>query len=211
MAVSPDVRHAALGVTGFDYGNLLIQRSTDFVPFKVVLELHYRDQSLYPVITDLMQQLWDRGDPQGYAPQMTTRPLPDTPSHAVLMQIAFGDFQVSMYAGAAEARTIGASAYAPALDPSRSRDRNLFYGIPSIGRYPFTGSAIEVWDSGPGRVQPPPVANIPPTAGPANIDPHPDPRNTPAAQAQISAFLEPSGTVTNVCAGAPCHSYNYTP
>jgi hypothetical protein len=210
-AVAPDFRRAVLGVTGIDYGNLLIQRSTDFAPFKAILEKLYPDQSLYPVITDLLQQLWDRGDPDGYAPQMTAHPLPDTPSHTVLMQIAYGDFQVSMYAGAAEARTIGASVYEPALDPVRARDRNLFYGIPMIGRFPFTGSAIEIWDSGPGRVQPPPVGNIPPTAGAHNIDPHEDPRNTPAAQLQISDFLEPQGAVVDVCAGRPCHTSVYTP
>ena len=99
-----------------------------------------------------MQQLWDRGDPDGYAAQMTSHPLPDTPSHQVLMQIAYGDHQVSMYAAAVEARTIGASAYEPALDLStnRRRDRNLFYGIPAISSFPFRGSAIEVWDSGRG-------------------------------------------------------------
>jgi hypothetical protein len=163
------------------------------------------------VITDLLQQLWDRGDPAGYAPQMTSHPLPDTPSHTVLLDVAYGDFQVSMYAGAAEARTIGASAYEPALDRVRSRDRNLLYGIPTIGHYPFNGSAIEIWDSGPGRVQPPPVGNVPPTAAAHNIDPHQDIRVTPAAQLQISEFLEPAGTVVNVCGGTPCHNSDYTP
>ncbi len=210
-AVSPDVRRSVLGVTGIDYGNMLIQRSTDFAPFKSILDKAYADQSLYPVITDLIQQLWDRGDPDGYAPQMTSHPLPDTPSHTVLMQIAYGDFQVSMYAGAAEARTIGAAAYEPALDPDRARDRNLFYGIPAIGHYPYKGSAIEIWDSGPGRVQPPPVGNVPPTAAPNNIDPHENPRTTPAAQLQISNFLEPDGAVIDVCGSEPCHSSVYTP
>jgi hypothetical protein len=205
-AVSPDFRRAVLGVTGIDYGNLLVPRSTDFTPLKAILEQAYPDQSLYPVLTDLIQQLWDRGDPDGYAPQMTSHPLPGTPAHTVLMQIAYGDFQVSIYAGAAEARTIGASAYEPALDPSRARNRNLFYGIPAIGHYPFGGSAIEIWDSGPGRVQPPPVGNIPPTASPNNADPHFDPRYTPAAQLQISDFLAPSGSVVDVCGGKPCHS-----
>ena len=148
-----------LGVTGIDYGNMLIQRSTDFAgptaAFKKLLDASYTDPSLYPVTTDLLQQIWDRGDPDGYAPQMTTNPLPDTPSHTVLLQNAYGDFQVSQYAGAAEARTIGASAVEPALDSSRARDRNLLFGIPAISRYPFGGSAIEIWDSGPGRVQPP--------------------------------------------------------
>ena len=166
---------------------------------------------MYPVILDLLDQLWDRGDPDGYAPYMTSHPLPDTPSHQVLMQIAYGDFQVSMYSGAAEARTVGVSAYEPALDPDRSRDRNLFYGIPAIGHYPFDGSAIEIWDSGPGRVQEPPVGNIPPTASATNIDPHQNPRDTPAAQQQISDYLEPDGAVVNVCGGAPCHTSVFTP
>jgi hypothetical protein len=209
-AVAPDFRRAVLGVTGIDYGNLLIQRSTDFAPFKAILEGSYTDPSLYPVITDLIQQLWDRGDPDGYAQHMTTRPLPDTPSHTVLMQNAYGDFQVSMYAGAAEARTIGASAYEPALDPSRSRDRNLLFGIPAISSHPVSESVIEMWDSGPGRVKPPPLGNVPPVAGPHNIDPHEDPRKTPSAQTQISDFLEPNGTFVNVCAGKPCHTSVFT-
>jgi hypothetical protein len=210
-AVAPDFTRAVLGVTGMDYGNLLVQRSTDFAPFKAILDNVYPDQSLYPVILDVIQQLWDRGDPDGYAQQMTSHPLPDTPAHVVLMQQAYGDFQVSMYAGAAEARTIRASAYEPALDPARARDRHLLYGIPAIGHYPFAGSAIEIWDSGPGRVQPPPVANIPPTTGTNNIDPHQNPRDTPAAQSQISDFLQPAGTVVDVCGGRPCHSSVFTP
>jgi hypothetical protein len=204
------VRRAVLGVTGMDYGNFLLARSTDFATFSQLLRVYYPDQSMYPVILDLLDQLWDRADPDGYAPYLT-RGLPDTPSHQVLMQIAYGDFQVSMYAGAAEARSIGARSYQPALDPVRGRDRSLFYGIPAIGHFPYHGSAIEIWDSGPGRVQPPPVANVPPTAGPANIDPHPDPRNTPAAQQQISDYLEPNGAVLDVCGGQPCHSSVYTP
>jgi hypothetical protein len=214
-AVAPDWRRAVLGVTGIDYGNMLIQRSTDFggptAIFKKLLDASYPDPSLYPVISDLLQQLWDRGDPDGYAQHMTTNPLPGTPSHTVLLQNAYGDFQVSQYAGAAEARTIGASAVEPALDPSRARDRNLLYGIPAVQKYPFGGSAIEIWDSGPGRVQPPPVGNIPPTAGPHNIDPHENPRKTPLAQTQISDFLEPNGAVVNVCGGKPCHTSVWAP
>jgi hypothetical protein len=214
-AVAPDWRRAVLGVTGIDYGNMLIQRSTDFggptAIFKKLLDAAYPDPSMYPVITDLIQQLWDRGDPDGYAQHMTTNPLPGTPTHAVLLQNAYGDFQVSQYAGAAEARTIGAAAYEPALDPGRSRDRNLLFGIPAIGHHPFTGSVIELWDSGPGRVQPPPVGNIPPTKAHNNIDPHEDPRKTPSAQTQISDFLEPNGKFVDVCGGRPCHTSVFTP
>jgi hypothetical protein len=165
---------------------------------------------MYPVILDLLDQLWDRADPDGYAAYIR-RGLPDTPRHEVLMQIAYGDFQVSMYAAAAEARTIGARGVEPALDPGRGRDRNLFWGIPVLRRFPYRGSAIEVWDSGPGRVQPPPVGNVPPTPSPTNVDPHQDPRNTPAAQEQISDFLQQAGAVLDVCGGQPCHTSVFAP
>jgi hypothetical protein len=212
-ALAPDWRHAVLGVTGLNYGNLLVQRSTDFTPFGTILFTNYTDRSLSPVILDLVQQLWDRGDADGYAEQMTTHPLPGTPSHQVLMQIAYGDHQVSMYAAAVEARTVGASAYQPAVDADRSRDRNLFYGLPTIKAFPFNGSAIEVWDDGPGLVSPPPLGNVPPVTGtaPGQHDPHSDVRASPMARQQKSDFLAPSGTITDVCAGQPCHTSVFTP
>jgi hypothetical protein len=210
-AVAPDWTRAVLGVTGIDYGNMLVQRSTDFAPFKSLLNGAYPDPSLYPVLLDVIQTLWDRGDPDGYAAYMTSHPLPDTPAHEVLMQNAYGDFQVSEYAGAAEARTIGASVVEPALDPARASDKNLYYGLPAVQHYPFNGSAVEVWDSGPGRVMAPPVGNVPPTGTPNNIDPHEDPRKTPEAQSQISQFLEPNGAVVNACGGSPCHTSVFTP
>jgi hypothetical protein len=212
-AVAPDFTRSTLGVTGMNYANVLVQRSVDFAPFGAIIYPSYPDQTLHPLILDLMQQLWDRGDPDGYAQQMTSHPLPDTPAHQVLMQIAYGDHQVSDYAAATEARTVGASVYQPALDLStnRSRDRNLFYGLPAIPAFPFHGSAIEIWDSGPGRVQPPPLANVSPVEGNTNIDPHEDVRSTPLARQQKSDFLMPNGAVTNVCGGSPCRTSLYTP
>ncbi len=214
-AVSPDFRRAVLGVTGMNYGGLLLERSTDFAAYKPFLFKAYTDQSLHPWILDLMLQIWDRGEPDGYAAQMTSHPLPDTPSHQVLMQIAYGDHQVSMYAAAVEARTIGASAYQPALDlnTNRRRDRNLFYGIPTIRSFPFNGSAIEVWDSGPGFVSPPPLGNLAPpeTKTGDRQDPHATVRVTPSAIRQKSDFLEPNGAVVNVCGGQPCRTSAYTP
>ncbi|MGI8571183.1 MAG: hypothetical protein ACR2L9_00890 [Solirubrobacteraceae bacterium] len=212
-AVAPDFRRAALGVPGMNYGGMLLQRSTDFSAYEPFLYGSYADPSLHPLILDLMQQLWDRGEADGYAEQMTNHPPPDTPSHVVLMQVAYGDHQVSMYAAAVEARTIGAHAYQPALDlaTNRARDRNLLYGIPAIPSYPFHGSAIVIWDSGPGRVQPPPLANIAPANSPSNIDPHPDPRNTPAARVQKSDFLTGNGAVLDVCGHQPCRTSVYAP
>jgi len=212
--VAPDFRHAVLGVTGTDFFNLMVPRGHTFAEFGEFVLRNYRDRSLHPLVLDLLQQLWDRADPDGYAQQMTSRPPPHTPSHDVLMQIAYGDFQVSMYAAAVEARAVGASAYAPALDVGndRARDAKLLLGLGAIPSYPFAGSAIVLWDSGPGRTPPPPLVGLPPPPGvPENQDPHEDPRYTPAAQLQISDFLAPGGTVHDVCAGLPCHSSRYLP
>jgi hypothetical protein len=228
-AVSPDIRRAVLGVTGEDYANSLVQRSTDFGSpttigtFSWLLWQDYaigNNSGIYTLTLDLMDQLWDRADPVGYVEGLGATPFANTPSHSVLMQISYGDHQVSMYAGAAEARSIGADAYEPggtpasALTPGGGRNANfnLFYGLkpaPTDGSY--SGSVIEVWDSGPGHTLDPPVANLAPADSATNVDPHGDPRATPAAQQQISAYLEPTGTFQNSCAGQPCHNYDYTP
>ena len=213
-AVAPDYTRAVLGVTGMDYGGVLLQRSTDFTQFAAFLYGlqpggGYTDPSIHPLVLDLMQQLWDRGEADAYAARMTSDPLPDTPAHQVLMQTAYGDHQVSQYAAAVEARTIGAYGHEPALDlPARAQDANLFYGVPAIPSSPFGGSAWVIWDDGPGLVPPPPVTNTPPTTG---RDPHGDVRATVAARAQKSAFLAPNGSVVDVCGGLPCHTDVFTP
>ena len=210
IAISPDVRRGVVGVPGTDYGGLLLTRSSDFVgTFDVPLYTSYPDDSLHPLILDLMEQLWTRSEAEAYARHMTRHPLPDTPQHHVLMHVAYGDHQVTMYAAAVEARTIGARAYEPALDPSRSRDRHLLWGIKPIPRFPFRGSGIVIWDSGPGLVTPPPFRNLPPTTG---EDPHEYPRSTVAAREQKSRFLsDRNGAIVDVCGGDPCHTDVYAP
>ncbi len=220
-ALSPDLTRAALGVPGTDYGGLLLQRSTDFVgTFDGIIKASYKDTSQYSLVLDLVEQQWDRGEAEAYAENMTTDPLPDTPAHKVLMHVAYGDHQVSMYSAAVEARTIGAKAYEPggsALESDRfSHDKNLFYGISPMPSLPFNGSGIVIWDSGPGRVSPPPFGPIqPPESDPQtapNFDPHSDPRKTPAARQQISDFLnDATGRITDQCSNAPCRTSSYVP
>jgi hypothetical protein len=216
-AVAPDYTRAVLGVPGMNYGGMLLQRSSDFPTYATFLfgPAGYTDDSLNPLLIDLMQQLWDRGEADGYAQHMTARPLPSTPRHKVLMHVAYGDHQVSQYAAAVEARTIGAKYHSPALDlPARGQDENLFYKIRAIPHYPFRGSAIVIWDSGPGRTEDPPTTNTsPPTGGANQNDPHEDPRATVAARTQKSNFLRPNGLskIIDVCGGQPCHTDAYTP
>ena len=103
-AVSPDFTRASLGVPAMNY-SVLLPRSVDFDEFAQVLYPFYPDETTRPLVLGLMQMLWDRGEPDGYAERMTGNPLPDTPRHQVLLDVAFGDHQVTDYQADVEART----------------------------------------------------------------------------------------------------------
>jgi hypothetical protein len=212
-AISPDVTRAVLGVSSIDWANWLIPRTQGIGDFAAEQDQHYADLSAHPLLLDLMQQIWDRGDPDGYVQHLISDQFPGTLPHRVLMQTAYGDEFVSMYSAVAEARTIGVDAYQPALDPDRAADADLLDGLKPIPGSPFDGSAIDIWDLGAGLVRPPPVLDIqPPMNGPPpNTNPHESVQYSPAAQQQISDFLSPDGAFVDVCGGAPCHAFGYTP
>jgi hypothetical protein len=199
-ALAPDFRRAALGVPAMNY-SVLLPRSVDFDTYSAVMYPAYPDVLERPLLLDLIQLSWDRGEADGYAHHMTRDPLPDTPSHEVLLHVALGDHQVSQYQADVEARTIGARIHRPAFAPGRSLQRRPAWGIPALPARPYAGSAIVYWDSGPQVTGPPPLENVPNRVG---RDPHEDPRQTPAAQRQKSLFLRPEGRVVDVCGGAPC-------
>ena len=152
-AISTSFRRAVLGVPSMDY-DILLDRSADFVAFNDVFEAAYGGADNRQVILDLLQMLWDRGETDGYAEQMTGG-LPGTPSHQVLLQMGFGDHQVSNFTTITEARTIGAAIHRPALAPGRFPG-NLFFGLPAIKGDPYRGrAALYVWDPEYQRLPPP--------------------------------------------------------
>ena len=201
-AFAPDFTRAALGVPAMNY-SVLLPRSVDFDVYAKILNPAYPKQSDRPLVLDLAQILWDRGEPDGVAAHMTDHPLPNTPKHQVLMQVAFGDHQVSMFQAEVEARTIGARVHQPAFTPGRSPQKNPLWGIGALPSGPYAGSGIVFWDAGAGTVAAPPLTNSPPRTGP---DPHSFPRSTPAAREQKSQFLRAGGAVVDTCGGAPCAS-----
>ncbi|HEX6945622.1 MAG TPA: hypothetical protein VF196_05470, partial [Casimicrobiaceae bacterium] len=205
-AVAPDYTRGVLGVPGMNY-SVLLNRSKDWTTYAAVFNPAYPNEIDRPLMLDLLQLMWDRGEADGYAQHMTTHPYADTPAHAVLLHPAVGDFQVSSFQAEVEARTIGARAHDPAVDAGRLPATHL-WGIPPIKSYPYSGSAIVYWDNGPGNNAPAPLTNIAPSQG---EDPHEYPRATKAARDQKSAFLMPDGKVIDVCAGAPCHTDAYKP
>jgi hypothetical protein len=168
-AIAPDFTRGYLGVPGMNY-SVLLPRSTDFDDFAPALYGSYPDEGDHPLIFTLMQLLWDRGEADGYAQHMTTSPLPNTPAHKVLLQMAYGDHQVSNVTTEVEARTIGAQIRTPLLDPGRSPYVTPFYNIPTIQSFPYDGTAVTLWDVGPMRdigggtikgTPSPPIENLP--------------------------------------------------
>ena len=196
-AISTEWTRAVLGVPGMNYSTLL-QRSVDFDTFLFFLETTYEVEVDRVLGLSLIQMLWDRAEANGYAQHLTTDHLLDTPAHEVLMHVAFGDHQVANVTAETEARTIGARLRVPPVAPGRHSDVDPYFGIEPIPAFPYHGSAIVVWDSGPPT---PPTENVPPRAG---SDPHGRPRATPAARLQKSEFLKADGAVVEVCGSAPC-------
>ena len=203
-ALAPDWTRAVLGVATMDFATLL-PRSTDFDTYNVIFSPAYPDEGERLIILSMVQMLWDRGETDGWAGHVTTNPPAGSPKHTVLMHVAVGDFQVTNVMSDTEARTIGASAYRPVADPGRSSDRTPLFGVPTIPRFPFRGSAIVYWDGGP-QTPLAPTTNVPPRVG---LDPHAFARNTVAAREQKSRFLSPDGAVVDVCWAKPCRTDNY--
>ena len=295
-AVSVDARRCGLGVNGIDYSTLLprsvdyvaSQTVTQFLEQQVAtfaadptgydptsltgvgysdaFDLFYPDQAQRQLVLDLIQGLWDRADPNGYAGHMGASAeeglLPDCtgdgviptgdqttavcdppgvvpgPDHHVLMQVAWGDHQVANVTAFDEARTIGAEAVGgpatsntlgggeallqsrlcntdvngavTANDPVDSSGGTPYcyapdsplWGISPIAAYPYDGSAIVIFDSGPDGVtpygtDPPPPSDVPPPDTATNRDPHESPRRSCAAQDQKGAFFHLDGLVTD--------------
>lgn len=203
-AIAPDFQRAALGVPGMNF-SLLLTRSSNWKTYGAVFNPAYPDEATRPLALSLIQLLWDRADPVGWAAHMTKNPPPATPPHEVLMQVARGDHQVAPVAADTEARTIGAVTLPTPLFPQAIQDKTPLWNIPRQPTFPYAGSAIVYWEPGDSLARVPlqPLNNRPEHLG---VDPHGDPRYTAAARQQKSAFLTPNGMVIDVCGGGPCQA-----
>ncbi len=228
MGVIQDVTRGVLGVPGMNY-SLLLRRSIDFDTYALILsgEVTGEDGGGYPSIKDqtfilsMMQMLWDRAEASGYAYHIQDNPLPNTPAHAVMLHVAYGDHQVSMWAAEMMARAIGANLRVPALEPGRHPDSNPFVDLEPLPAGDAPGSVLVYWDDGPlgggagdGGTAPPPITNLPPFEPDFGEDPHSLPRKDSNAQQQKSFFLLPEGEgkFVDVCdASLPCATDGYMP
>jgi hypothetical protein len=196
-AVAQDFTRATLGEAGMNY-SLLLDRSVDFDDYLAVFKPAYPKRYDRLIGIEIVQLLWDRGETDGYANHVTADPLPDTPVHDVLLLGAVGDHQVTEYSLRVEAATMGVPAHRPLAAPGRVVEQDPAWLLEPIDRYPHTGSAYVLWDTGSPRS---PEQNTPSRQG---HDPHDDTPSIPAVQKLKDQFWHPDGAITDVCAGKPC-------
>ena len=194
-AVSPDIERAVVGVSGINY-SLLLPRSVDFATYEAIFKPAYPNDLDRMIDIGLLQMLWDRGEGGGYVQHVTSNPYEGTPAKTVLMDIAFGDWQVSELGAMVAARTMGLPIQRPVAAAGRSEEVYPGWGLETL-TYPSNGGGIIVWDSG---ADPIPFDAVPPFTG---FDPHEHPRRDPDVRAQKAAFLF-DDTLIDVCAGAAC-------
>jgi hypothetical protein len=224
MSIATNFDRGFLAVPGANYSTLL-HRSIDFNPFLQITRLAYPDRLDEQLNLALVQQLWDRAEPQGYYPHLVAGDLSDPPvPHKVLMHMATYDCEVTNVATEIMVRSLGFSQVVPA---ARS-----FFDIPERAA-PFDDSAfVEInpqkgfsrchtpgsSDAGaacttdadcPGAGDPasavqcasgiPPLGNVAPAF---NNRAHGS-TGVPTAGQQIDRFLRTGGDVENFCSG-PC-------
>ena len=216
VALSQDVIRGHLGAPGHSY-SLLLQRSTDFEPFLMLVKGYYPDAGDRLIALSLIQILWDAADSASYYVHLKQQPFPNTPPHDVLLTTSKGDFQVTPMASELAAR-------AGFLQLMKNYGKQVF-GVKEQG-YPYVGSGVVLFDFGNAWATP---GNHPPDgpvyAGPCKVDadcapwpwykcedakvcvlddPHDRPQDLEWRNTQLGHFLD-TGEIIDVCGGDGCH------
>ncbi len=185
MSVTTDVKRGLVSVPGMPY-SMLLDRSTDFGPFFVFLRSAYREGRNIQLVEGLLQMLWDRTEPSGYAPYMRENMLPNTPAHDLLIHVAIGDYQVSPLGAHIIARTVGAKNLTPV--------NRTIWGVEESAA-PLQGAAMVEYEFG---LPPAPDTNTP-TKG--DNDPHGTVRHLEPSYKQADKFFR-TGVIEAFCSGA---------
>lgn len=193
MAVTTDVTRGLLGEPGMAY-TLLLNRSVDWFQYAFLLQNGYGDDAIdAQLILNLLQLMWDRVEPSGFAPFIQNDPLPGTPEHSVILHLARGDHQVTTFSAHLLARAIGARQLV-----SDDDNQPVFedpFGIERVTG-PVTDESVMVeFDFG---LPPNPAENLPQAEG---CDPHDRVRVLDPALEQQDTFFR-TGVIEWACDGA---------
>ncbi len=113
VALHPEVGRAVLNVAGGVWSTMM-NRSSNFAPFLLVVAGQYPDPFDQQVLFALMQTHWDLSDPVHFAPLVAATPLPGTTKERLaLWPVSWGDSQVPALASSFLARAAGAVLLGP--------------------------------------------------------------------------------------------------
>ena len=185
MALSTEATRGVLGVPAANFSTLL-QRSRDFDPYFILIRAAYPNDLNRMLTYPLIQQLWDKAEPNGWYHRTLTNPLAGTPAHKVLVHMATNDDEVSNVATEIMVRSMGIPQLTPVV--------KSYLDVPELAA-PFDASAMLESDEGDPAI---PIGNIPP----GDNNAHGAMRARPAIQAQIDQFLQSGGNVQNFCTGS---------
>ncbi len=186
MGYDPDITRGVLGVPGGAW-SLMIQRSSQWPKFKLLLGGSYPDYLDVELLLALAQMRFDFVDPITTAPHTILDPLPGSPKKQILIHLAVGDSQVPNLSTDLIARTEGIPLLGPSARPA--------WGLAeTMAPQP---SGMVAWDIHPM-----------PLPGDTNLTPivdngaHGKIHSLPKLQAQLDHFLR-QGEVIWTCNG-PC-------
>jgi hypothetical protein len=223
MSIAEDFKRGFVAVPAANYSTLL-HRSVDFNPYLALQRGSYPDRLDEEILLALIQQLWDRAEPQGYMNHLVAGDLSSPPvPHKILVHMATYDSEVSNLGTEIMVRSLGISQVTPVhrtffdipelaapFDDSAFVEVNperKFCNLP--GSSPTPGTACTTDADCPGVGDPagytfcdpdiPPLTNQAPLFNNGNHGS----TGSPAMGMQINEFLKPAGNVQQFCAG-PC-------
>ncbi len=201
MALTTDVTRGYLGEPGMPY-SVLLNRSVDFGEFFDILQYTYNSARDLQLAMGLLQMQWDRAEPDGYAPYITSNTLPNTPTHYVLMNDALGDHQVTPLGAHVMERALQAKNLKPVVREVWGVDDADEVDDSATADPSAMGDAMTEFDF---SLPAAPVSNVPPSpaAGQSQNafdgeDPHDKVRKTQAAFDQTDTFLR-TGVAKSFC------------
>lgn len=206
-AISNEWSRAVLGVPGENYGGLLLNRSVDWTEFASIYNVAYPNPVDQQIGLQLAQMLWDRGENDGYAENLTSHPYAGTKAKQIFIIENYGDHQVANVSAEAFGRTIGAKNHQPIFDsdafgtPRLDLPVVMQWGLSAANQSKKNPAFLELWDYG---TPTPPTVNLPPSGSQYGNDPHGYGRQDPGlVSTQIYDFML-DGLVPNICGTTPC-------
>ncbi len=184
--LSPDIDRYALGVCAMDLP-VMMPRAYGWDAIQLFFKQGYPARIDRDLLVVMSAEEWDLVEDSPFAPHLLQDPLPGSKVAHLLFQIGLYDSSSTNVASEIAGRTLGL----PELSPTA----HAVWGL--APKAAPLDSGYVVYDMG---ATPPPQGTQPPSV---DNGVHEGVRRDKRAQAQIVAFLQAGGAVTDTC-GGPC-------